>query len=83
MKESGIKEEPTRENKLKRVEGSISTHADDMAALVADYAAAVVALKVVEAKLGTMPTVANNELRNSIRKAARLLDRAANQRQGT
>ena len=77
-----LKEEPTK-NSTKIVEGSIGTHADDMTALKADYAAAVVALKVVEAKLGTMPTVANNELRNAIHKATRLLDRAANQKQGT
>jgi len=83
MKESGIKEEPTRENKLKRVEGNLGTHSSDMAALKVLYAAAVVSLKAVETALGNMPSVGNDELRNSIRKATRLLDRAANQKQGT
>ena len=54
-----------------------------MAALKVLYAAAVVSLKAVETALGNMPNVGNDELRNSIRKATRLLDRAANQKQGT
>jgi len=70
-------------NSIKREERRIKTHSDDMTALKADYAAASAALKVVEAKLGTMPTVGSVELRNSIRKATMLLDRAANQKQGT
>ena len=78
-----FKEMKPTKNNVKKVEGNLGTHADDMAALKADYAAAVVALQTVEAKLGTMSTVGSVELRNSIRKATMLLDRAANQKQGT
>ena len=66
----------------KTEKSNLKTHSQDMAALQVDYAAAATALKVVEAKLGTMPTVGSVELRNSIRKATMLLDRASNQKQG-
>ena len=72
-----------KSNSMKKVEGNLGTHAGDMAALKVLYAAAVVSLKAVETALGNMPSVGNDELRNSIRKATRLLDRAANQKQGT